>query len=79
VDTYCRSPQEIADDALLTALTMCDDALNEFIPNMGYLFRGQQRDRIKQLKARFEDLILNGQPWDRSVPVTWYAHHTIYG
>lgn len=74
----CRSPQEIADDALLNALSMCDEALSAFHAGMGYLYVGERRQRIKAHKARLEGLILDGQSWTSSVPVGLHTHYVIH-
>lgn len=74
----CRSPQQIADDELLGALEMCDEALREWIPGCGYLYTGQRRERIKALKTQLETLILSGEGWKRNAPIGLHAHYVIH-
>ncbi len=74
----CRSPQEIADDELLSALDMCEDALRAFIPGMGYMHRGPRRARIAAMRDRLNVLIEQGQSWQGLAPVGLAAYAAIY-
>ncbi len=70
-----RSPQQIADDSLINALSICDESLNDFVPGLGYIFVGKRRANIKALKDRIERIIVEGDVWrEQLCPVTHALH-----
>lgn len=75
----CRSPQEIADDDLIFAHSMCEEALRAVVPGQGYLYRGQHWLRIVSLRDKLASLIEQGQPWTRRVSASRTALYVIHG
>lgn len=75
----CRSPQEIADDDLVFAHNMCEEALRAVVPGQGRLYRGQHYQRIVSLRDKLALLIEQGQPWAHDVPAYRTAMHVVHG
>lgn len=57
---YCRSRQEIDDDALCTCHSLITDDLKQVVAGR-LLYRGPQRQKLQELHAECEEAI-NGGP-----------------
>lgn len=76
---YGRSQTEIDDDSVTTCHTKCGEFLKEWIfagVCSGYWLTGGKRQRVKDIMARCEAVMLGEKEYDKVFP--YGANNTLY-